>query len=161
MKTLGFHNVALIALVVSYYIVVGADIYAQAAITPVALEAPPRSLAMFQGEYVYDAAPFWRVTTTLTMVLFAVALGVNWKTTRRRLLLGAFLAFLVINIVSFAYIFPEYLDIVGSVYSDTVDPELVSRGAAWRKLALGRWAVVTMLGVFPLVALAKPSATTV
>lgn len=147
----------LLALIICYYIVVGADLFAQMSITPVALEAPPRSLAMFQGEYVYDGAPFWRITTTLVTLLFAAAVAVNWQTSRRRLVLVGFVAFIVLNVVSWYYIFPEYLDIVGSPYSDTVDAELMTRGAAWRRLAVTRWVIAAVIGLAPVLAIVQRS----
>ena len=145
----------LMALVVSFFLVLGADLFAQVAITPTVLEAPPRSLAMFQGDYVYDGGPFWRVTTTLAMVLFLVAVVLTWKTERRRLVFGGFIAFMIINVVSWWYIFPEYLDIVGSTYSDVIDPILVDRGASWRKVALSRWTLSMLVGITPLWALVR------
>ena len=156
-EALNLRTVGLIALIISYFVVAGADIFAQVAIAWTVLEAPPRSLSMFQGEYVYDSSTFWSVTTSLTLILFVFALVVNWRTPRRQLILISFIGYFIINIVSFAYIFPEYLDIVSSAYSDTIDPELQRRGAAWQWLALVRWGVVVAFGVLQLLALAQPS----
>ena len=149
-------TVALMALVISYFLVLGADIFGQLVIAVTAFEAPPRSLSMFQGDYVYDSGPFWRVLTSLAMLLAALALALNWRTQRRNLLLVFFAAFMVINAVSLAYIFPAYGELVSSPFSDSVDPDLLGRGAAWRRLALTRWLISVAFGFLPLVALTRP-----
>lgn len=151
----------LIALVINYFIVAGADIFGQAAIAWTVLDAPPRSLDMFQAAYVYESAPFWRVTTTLLLVLIVAALIANWKTPRRRLLLITLVGYVVINAVSFAFILPEYGALVSSEFSDTVDLTLQARAATWEWVAFARWAVFTALGVLPLLALARPTAAQV
>lgn len=53
------------------------------------------------------------------------------------------------------FVFGEYLDIVSAEYRDMIDPELLGRGAAWKRLALVRCAVVVAVGLLPLVALAR------
>ncbi len=152
-SALELRNLSLIILIVSYFIVVGADIFGQAAISWTVLDEPPRSLSMFQGDYVYDSSTFWKVATTAPLVLFFLALLANWKNSRRRFIAVSFAAYVVINIVSFAYVFPEYLDIVSSTYSNTVDPVLQKRGQSWEILAFVRWLVVVGFGVPLLVAL--------
>jgi hypothetical protein len=157
MKTARDIRVAtLIVLIMSYFVVVGADIYGQIVVARTVLEAPPRSLSMLQGEYTLDSSAFWRVVTTLPLILFVAAIVANWRTPRRRLLLISFGGFFVINALSFPFVFGEYLDIVASAYSDTIDPELQRRGAAWERLAFVRFAVVVALGILPLLALARP-----
>ena len=155
-EALQLRTLAVIALVISYFIVVGADLYGQIVIAWTTLEAPPKSLAMLQGEYVYDSAPFWKVVTTIPLILFAVSTITNWNTSRRRLLLISFVAFFAINALSFPFVFHEYLEIVSSPYSDTIDLELQRRGAAWKRLAIGRCALVVAVGILPLLALSRP-----
>ena len=154
-------NVALITLIISLFVVVGADLFAQVVIASTVLAEPPRSLEMFQGDYAYDSGGFWRVATSLTMLLFVIALALNWRTPRRWLLLTSCIGFVIINALSFAFVFPEYLDIVSSAYSDTVDPDLQGRGAAWERIALVRWGAVVVLGVLLLLALARPTSDAV
>jgi len=153
--TIDHRAVSLIALIVSLFVVVGADLYGQIVVAWTTLEAPPRSLRMLQGEYALDSKRFWQVFTTIPLFLFAWSIVTNWKTRRRPLLLTAFIAFFVINALSFPFVFGEYLDIVSADYRDVIDPELSSRGAAWKRLALVRCAVVTAVGLLPLVALAR------
>ena len=147
---------SLIALIVSYFIVVGADLYGQIVVAWTVLEAPPSSFSMLQGEYAPDSKRFWQVVTTIPLILFVLSIVANWKTPRRGLLLTAFVAFFIINALSFPFVFGEYLDIVSAEYIDVTDPELLSRGAAWKRLALVRCAVVVAVGLLPLVALARP-----
>ena len=148
-------NNILIAAIMAHFVLVGADIFAQVAITPVALSAPPASLAMYQGEYVYNSAPFWRSTNMIALILLIAALASNWRTSRRNLLLAWLSGSLIVSILSLGYIFPEYTEIVSSVYSNTVDQELFQRGADWRVIAFVRWLVFAGIGVLPLIALSK------
>ena len=145
----------MIALVISYLIVVGADLYGQIVVAWSVLEAPPRSFSMLKGEYTLDSKTFWQVVTTIPLVLFVGAVVANWKTHRRFLLLTAFVAFFVINALSFPFVFGEYLDITSAEYRDVVDTELLSRGIAWKRLALLRLAIVVAVGLLPLVALTR------
>lgn len=148
-------NFLLIGAVISHYLLVGADTYAQASITPIALSAPPMSLAMYQGEYVYNAAPFWQITNMIALVFLIAALALNWRTSRRNLLLVTVAGSIVISIISLSYIFPEYTAIVTSPYSETADPLLFERGATWRTIALSRLVLFGCLGLLPLWALTK------
>lgn len=150
------HNIVLIGAIIAHFVLVGADAFAQAAITPVALSAPPASLAMYQGEYVYESAPFWKITNTIALVLLVAALVLHWRTPRRNLLLSTLTGSTAVSIVSLAYIFPEYTAIISSAYSGAADPALTERGAAWQSIALLRLVVFGCLGVLPLWALAKP-----
>jgi len=154
-RTLG--TAALIALILPYFIVVGADLFGQTVLASMAFSEPPRSLAMYQGDYAYQSASFWKINTTLIGVLFIAAAALNWSTRRRWLILISLVGFIIINAVSFGYIFPMYGELVSSTYSDTVDPELQQRGAAWLLIAKVRWVAFTGLGVLLLVALTRAS----
>lgn len=152
----GMQNIVLIGYVITHYVLVGADAFAQAAITPVVLSAPPASLAMFQGEYVYESAPFWQIANMLGLALLIAALAMHWHTVRRNPLVMTLAGFLLVSVVSLAYIFPEFTAIVSSSYSDTVDPALIERGAAWRAVAFSRLLSFGCLGLLPLWALTRP-----
>ena len=148
-------NYVLIAAIMAHFVLVGADIFAQVAITPVALSAPPASLAMYQGEYVYDSAPFWRTANMVALFLLIAALAINWRTSRRNLLLAWLAGSIIVSILSLGYVFPEYTEIVSSAYSDSVDQGLYQRGADWQVIAFIRWLVFAGMGMLPLVALSK------
>lgn len=150
-------NIAIIGAIITHYLLVGADAYAQASIVPVALSAPPASLAMYQGEYVYSPAAFWQIANTFALGFLVAALAVNWRTPRRNLLLTTLVGSIIISIISLAYIFPEYTEIVSSAYSESVDPALYDRGATWQTIALSRLLIFGSLGFLPLWALAKPT----
>ncbi len=62
----------------------GAQLFAVAVVVSTVAKAPPRSLAMFAGEYGYNSGPFWEVIPTITLLLLLIALLANWKTPRRR-----------------------------------------------------------------------------
>ena len=148
-------NAVLMLAIVAHYVLVGADAFGQFAIAPVALSAPPASLTMFQGEYVYNSPPFWQVTNTIALLLLIASLGMHWRTSRRNLHLGWLAGSIAISIVSLGYIFPEFSEIVSSPYSDTVDQGLVARGSQWRLLGMGRLLAFGSLGVLPLFALSR------
>jgi len=150
-------NILLIGAIIAHYLLVGADAYAQASIIPIALSAPPASLAMYQGEYVYNPARFWQITNMVALAFLISALALNWRTSRRNLLLSTLIGTIVISIISLGYIFPEYTAIVSSTYSETIDPALYDRGAAWQTIALSRLLVFGCLGFLPLWALTKPT----
>ncbi len=146
----------LIGAIIAHFILVGADVFAQAAITPVELSAPPESLAMFQGDYVYNSAPFWKITNTIALAFLIAALLSNWNTPRRKLLLITLVGSILISIISLSYIFPEFTAIVSSTYSETVDTALIDRGSRWRLIAFTRLLIFGGLGILPLWALSKP-----
>lgn len=150
-------NITLIGAIITHYLLVGADAYGQTSITPIALSAPPASLAMYQGEFVYDPAPFWQITNMFALVFLVGALATNWRTPRRNLLLYTLTGTIVVSIVSLGYIFPEYTAIVSSAYSDTVDATLHQRGSTWQAIALSRLILFACLGLLPLWALTKPA----
>ena len=83
-------NIALIALIVSCFIQIGAQLFAVSVIARVVQSAPPRSFTIFEGTYGYDSSAFWQTVPPITSVLILVSLVANWKTDRRNLLLGGF-----------------------------------------------------------------------
>ncbi len=150
-------TIVLIGAIIAHFILVGADAFAQAAITPVALSAPPASLAMFQGDYVYNSTPFWRITNTIALALLLLAVAVHWRTQRRKLLLLTLIGSVVVSVVSLGFIFPEFTELVSAPYADAVDLVLIERGSSWRITAFVRLLVFGCLGLLPLWALGKPA----
>ena len=88
-------NVMLVALIVSCFIQIGAQLFAVSIIARTVQSAPPRSFAILEGTYRYDSSAFWQTVPPITGVLFLAALVANWKTDRRKLLGGAFTLFLI------------------------------------------------------------------
>ena len=151
-------NIALIALIVSCFIQIGAQLFAVSVIARVVQSAPPRSFSIFEGTYGYDSSAFWQIVPPITSVLFLVALVANWKTDRRNLLLGAFAFFLVAGAVAGFYVEPTFADIKAIGYRDQVDPLLQARAATWYAFDWGVWFIGLAAGIALLGALARPVA---
>jgi hypothetical protein len=147
----------LIALIVSCFIQIGAQLFAVSVIARVVQSAPPRSFAIFEGTYGYDSSAFWQTVPPITSVLFLVALAANWKTGRRNLLLGAFALFLVAGAVAGFYVEPTFADIKAIGYRDQVDPLLQARAATWYAFDWGLWFIGLAAGIALLAALARPA----
>jgi len=150
-------NVTLIAVAASYFIQIGAGFFALAAVGRVVSAAPPRSLAMLQGEYRYDSSAFWQIVPPITAALFLLATIANWKTPRRGMLLGAFAIFLLGGIVTGGVLAPFFADIVATGYSDTVSSELQRRASIWYASVPGVRYVDAAAGIALLVALTRPT----
>lgn len=155
-STLSLPNLSLIAAVVSCLIQVGAQLFAVVVVVATVTEAPPRSLAMLAGEYGYDSGPFWDVVPMVTSVLLFVALATNWRTPRRRLLLGAAVLFVGAGLFASFVMEPVQADVVSARYSDAVDEGLRARAAWWHTLDWISWALVLVVGLLLSVALATP-----
>jgi hypothetical protein len=155
-RTLSPPNLSLIAAVVSCLVQVGAQLFAVVVVVATVTEAPPRSLAMLAGEYRYDSGPFWDVVPMVTSVLLLVALATNWKTPRRRFLLGAMVAFVVAGLFTALVMGPVQADVVSAGYRDAVDEGLRARAAWWRTLDWISWALSLVVGLLLSLALATP-----
>jgi hypothetical protein len=59
-------NVTLIALIVSCFIQIGAQLFAVSIIARVVKSAPPRSFAILEGAYRYDSSAFWQTVPPIT-----------------------------------------------------------------------------------------------
>jgi len=151
-------NVMLVALIVSCFIQIGAQLFAVSMIARVVPSAPPRSFAILEGTYRYVSSAFWQTVPPITGVLFLLALVANWKTDRRRLLLAAFTLFLIGGAVAGLYLEPMFDEIKGIGYRDLVDPELQARAATWYAFDWGVWSLGLITGIALLTALARPVA---
>lgn len=150
-------NLTLIVLAASYLVQVGAGIFALATVGRVVSAAPPRSLAMLQGEYGYDSGAFWQTVPPITGVLFLLAIFANRRTPRLGLLLGAFAVFVLAGAATVAGVEPLFAEIVDGGYRDTVDPVLQRRAASWYALDWGVRCAEAAAGVLLLVALTRPA----
>ena len=79
MRELKFANLSLMALIASYFMQYGGQLFALVVIASTVAKAPPRSFAMWQGEYGYDSSAFLDAIPTITAVLFVVSLIANWR----------------------------------------------------------------------------------
>lgn len=150
-------NLTLIALIVSCFTQIGAQLFAISTIARVVQSSPPRSFAILEGPYRYDSSAFWETVPPITAVLFLVALIANWKTDRRTLLLGAFTLFLIGGLVAGVYLEPMFAKIIAIGYHDVVDPDLQARAATWYAMDWAVWILGLVAGITLLLALAHPA----
>lgn len=159
MKEVNAPNVTLMALVASWFIRFGAQLFALVIIARTVSKAPPRSFAILQGAYGYDSSIFWSTVPPITLVLFIIALVANWKTHRRRLLLLALILFIVGGLVAGLYLEPLFDQMKAMGYRDEIDPALQSRAATWYALDWAVWSVGAVGGPALLLALTRPVTT--
>jgi hypothetical protein len=135
----------------------GAQLFAVTVIVGTVTQAPPRSLALYAGEYGYDSGPFWEIMPTITLGLLLLALFANWSTPRRRLVLGAVGAFLVAGLFAAFVTGPLQSEILAVSFADAVDPALTARAARWRAFDWASWALTLVPGVLLMRARALPA----
>ncbi len=151
-------NIFYILACLSFSTIIGAGIYEHIAIWPVAYSEAPRSLTMFQGAYAIQSANFWMPVHPVTLLLFIVALVLNWKTDRKKYLLAPLVIYMVILVVTFAVLVPELISLTTTVYSQTVDATITKRGHTWINLSLVRMAFLLVAYCILLLGLNRPVA---
>ena len=156
MRTLNLPNLSMIAAVASCLLQAGAQLFAVVVVVDTVTEAPPRSLAMLAGEYGYDSSAFWEVAPMVTLLLILLALATNWRTPRRRLIVGAVGAFVVAGLFAGFVMGPVQAEVVGAGYRDAVDDALRLRAALWHTLDWISWALSLVVGLLLAFALAVP-----
>ncbi|MEJ7847393.1 MAG: hypothetical protein WKF92_04800 [Pyrinomonadaceae bacterium] len=156
MRDLNIPNVTLMAVAASCLIQIGAQLFALVVVAGTVAEAPPRSFAMFAGEYGYNSSAFWSTVPPVTAVLFIIALVANWKTQRRELLLFALTMFVLGGIVAGLLVEPMFDEMKAIGYSDKIDPILQSRAAKWYALDWMLWSIAASAGVALLLSLVCP-----
>ena len=149
-------NVSLIAAIASCFTQIGAQLFAIVVIVRTAIAAPPRSFAMFEGEYGYDSSIFWQTVPTITLALLVVATIANWRTTRRNLLLVSLALFLIGSAVAGLVVEPGFGKLMAIGYSNVVDASLQSHAATLYAYDWGLWFIALAAGITLLVALARP-----
>ena len=156
MRAVNIPNACLLALVVSCFLQLGAQLFALSVVVSTLAEAPPRSFAILEGGYRYDSSAFWDIVPMITGVLFLVAIVANWTSSRRWLLLAAFALFVLAGLLAGVFLEPQFASLTAAGYNDTVDPVLQSRAARWYTLDWGVWVVGLAAGLFLLVAMLRP-----
>jgi hypothetical protein len=156
MNKLTVKNVSLIASIVSCFTQIGAQLFAILVIVRTTIAAPPRSFAMFEGEYGYDSSIFWETVPMITLALLILAVVINWRTTRRNLLLLSLALFLVGSAVAGLVVEPGFGKLMAIGYSDVVDTSLQSQAATLYAYDWALWFIALASGVALLVALARP-----
>ena len=153
-------DISLMALIISYFTQYGGQLFALMASATIVAKAPPRSFAMFEGEYGYNSSAFWDLVPTVTAVLFVLALIANWRTTRRNLLVFAAIMFVIGAVLAIFWLMPEFAQMQAIGFSDNVDPQLQARAAKWLKLDWSIWTFGMFSGLPLVVALARPATGT-
>lgn len=140
-------NLSLIPAVVGALLQAGAQLFAVAVVVGTVTKAPPRSLAMYAGEFGYNSGPFWDVMPTITLGLLLLALVGNWRTPRRRLLLAAMALFIAAGLFSVFVMGPVQAAVVGAGYSNAVDADLGVQAGRWQLLDWASWGLTLSVGV--------------
>jgi hypothetical protein len=156
MGELNIRTIALMALIVSCFAQIGAQLFALSVVADTLAQAPPRSFAILEGQYRYDSSAFWGTVPPITGLLYILALVANWKTRRRMLLLASFALFVIGGVVAGLLLEPEFASISAAGYSDTIDPALQSRAARWLAFDWAVWGISLAAGIVLLLALARP-----
>src|SRR4051812_29640500 len=86
-----------------FILIIGGAVYEHLAVVPRWKLAPPRSLSMFAGPYGLKAERFWMPVHPVCLLLFIVALIVNWKTDYRTPLMIVSGGYVLILIITFLY----------------------------------------------------------
>jgi hypothetical protein len=131
----------------------GAQLFAVSVVVGTVTAAPPRSLAMYAGEYGYDSGSFWEVVPTITLVLLFAALVANWKTPQRRLMISAVGAFVIAGLFAGFVTGPLQAEIISAGFADSVDPALTARAARWRLLDWVSWGLTLVPGILLMMSL--------
>jgi hypothetical protein len=159
MKTLSLSNSSVVAAVVCSLVQAGAQLFAVVVVVGTVTQAPPRSLAMFAGEYGYDSASFWNAVPMVTLVALLGALVFNWKTRRRRLLAGALALFVITGLFTALVMGPVQAEVLAVAYSDAVSESLRSVATRWRTLDWLACALTLAVGLLASLALAMPGSS--
>ncbi|MCC8362143.1 hypothetical protein LK996_03515 [Lysobacter sp. A6] len=158
MKKHTVKDISLIASIASCFTQIGAQLFAILVIVRTAIAAPPRSLAMFEGEYGYDSSLFWQTVPNITLALLVVAIIANWRTTRRNLLLLSLALFLAGSAVAALVVQPGFGKLLANGYSNVVDATLQGHAATLYTYEWGLWFIALAAGMTLLVALSRPVA---
>jgi hypothetical protein len=144
---MNFKNFIYALTCLAFSAIIGAAIYEHTALWPAAFAEPPKSLAVFQGPYRLNAAPFWQSIHPVTLLLFIITLVFSWRTYRRKVILITLAGYIGILIATFIYFVPELLELTGTPFSDTVDTSLQERGNLWITLSLVRGGILIILAI--------------
>lgn len=144
----------------SFSLILGGAAFEHVTIIPIMSMAPPRSLAMFQGDFGLHPESFWSIVHPVTVLLFLATLILNWKSAARRSVLISFAGYIVILAISAVYFIPEVKAIMGTTYSDTVDPILTKRTDLWEMLSLARLGIAILLSLILFLGLTKSADST-
>ena len=150
-------NIFYILACISYCLIIGAAVYEHIAVWPVAFSEPPRSLTMFQGNYAIEPALFWKFIHPVTLTLFIITLGLNWKPERKKFILIPLITYIILLIVTFIYFVPELMSLIKTPYSEAVDEVVRKRGSLWITLSSIRLSLIVITTCILMLGLTKPA----
>jgi hypothetical protein len=150
-------NLSLLALTLFYIIMLGGGNYEQMNVTPVIASAPPKSLYMLQGEYGFSPVKFWATFRPITILLFIITLALNWKNSRKSLLITAFLIDIATTVATFTYFAPETEVFVSAAYhvNAPVDSVVFQKAQLWKNLNYLRLAAFYVAAVILLMTVSR------
>jgi len=157
MSGMNSKNIFYILACISYCLIIGAAVYEHIAVWPVAFSEPPRSLTMFQGNYAIEPALFWKFIHPVTLTLFIITLGLNWKTERKKFILIPLITYIILLIVTFIYFVPELMSLIKTPYSEAVDEVVRKRGSLWITLSSIRLSLIVITTCILMLGLTKPA----
>jgi hypothetical protein len=118
------------------FIQAGANLFATTVNVSTLVEAPPASLSMVQGEYVFDPSVFWDNFPNYMLFLVVLTLILNWKTNLRKWIIGGSIIWLISALVAIVFLEPVQTEFLSSEYSNIIDPELKKLGLKWFNISL-------------------------
>jgi hypothetical protein len=138
-------NLALVAAVFLWGILMGGIVYSHMVFQPVFLRDLPESSAVVTGRYGLDESVFWMALHPVLILSLVASLALNWKDrARRKLLLIPAAVYLLALVVTFFYFVPELIAFAGSLESNLPKAEWMARGRRWELLS---WIRGTLLGI--------------
>lgn len=159
MKELNLRNITMMAAVASWFIQIGAQLFALSVVASTVSAAPPRSFAILAGEYRYDSSAFWEMSPPIVFATFLIALIANWTTRRRKLMLFALAIFVAQALLMMFVVEPEFHELISIGYRDEIDRALQSRAAKWYAFDWLGWTIGAIGGVALLLAFGRPAST--
>lgn len=134
----------------------GGIAYSHLVYFPVYLSALPDSAVVVTGPYGLREAIFWMTIHPLLILSLIVALVLNWKSSRRKLILISLAVYFLVLVVTQMYFLPELMAFELSGGSRISPSEWLARGQRWQRLSWIRGGVMYAGITLLLLALTKP-----
>ena len=125
-----------LALVGYAFMQAGASLFAITVNVSTLIQEPPASLHMVQGEYRFNPDIFWGNFPNIGMLLFVVALILNWKTHLRKWVLLGFGLGILAALSAIFLMGPVQSAFLNAPFSETLIPELKVQGNLWYNYSL-------------------------
>ena len=148
-------DLLLILASICFIIVIGAAVYEHMGVIPKWSAAPPKSFAMFHGEYASNPGSFWMSIHPVTLLLMIGALVANWRTTRRKNIMIVLGGYILILAITSVYFVPQLMGFMETPVQDSVDNALLEKASMWETLSLVRLFVLLVLAYMLLSALTR------